>query len=208
MALDHQKISGLVFGEKRVNNTTYSSYAGFTFIELVIVIALLALLASIGIPPMLRMTPEYRRTEFVRRLNALLDGALSHAISAATVTQIVCDFQKKQIQLWADTGRKTAQGAPVYAPLELPYIETVYDIPAGLEFKNFYINGSDEMHKKGRQTTEQVWFFIMPDGIAQEVIINIKDTNDIERFAEGESLSLVLNPFTVRFAEYETFQKP
>jgi len=64
---------------------------------------------------------------------------------------------------------------------------------------NFYIKAIDEA---GHKSLKTAWFFIQPQGTAQEVIINIKDEET------GDERGMVLNPFTVHFTVYETFQSP
>ena len=56
--------------------------------------------------------------------------------------------------------------------------------------------------------TENIWFFVMPDGVCQEVIVNIVDQPENQSEKEGKQFSVVLNPFTAQCVMYDTFQKP
>ena len=47
----------------------------------------------------------------------------------------------------------------------------------------------------------------MPDGMAQDVIINLVDTKDFLPDESARPVGLVLNPFSVQLKEYDTFQK-
>jgi len=47
----------------------------------------------------------------------------------------------------------------------------------------------------------------MPDGLSQDVIINFIDSQDPLPDGKMRQIGLVLNPFTVQFKEYDSFQK-
>ena len=74
------------------------------------------------------------------------------------------------------------------------------------QIKQFNIEGFDEMSRYGvgRKTTE-MWFYIMPDGLTQEVTINALDTKDLKN-NKPRPFSLVLSPFSAIFKYYDTFQ--
>ena len=61
------------------------------------------------------------------------------------------------------------------------------------------------MAREGRQTTE-LWFFIVPEGLAQDVVINLLDMRDKDR-GKAKQVGLVLNPFAAQFKSYDSFQK-
>ena len=88
-------------------------------------------------------------------------------------------------------------------------MKTTVAIPASFSFKQFFVEGYDEIGKYGvGKKLESLWFFIVPDGLSQSVIINIvnkKEKGTAERF---RPIGLVLNPFMVQFKAYDTFQKP
>jgi len=55
--------------------------AGFTFLELVVVVGILALLFSISVPSLKGLTPKYRLRTAARELGSTLEGARLSAIS-------------------------------------------------------------------------------------------------------------------------------
>jgi hypothetical protein len=63
------------------------------------------------------------------------------------------------------------------------------------------------MAKFTKSKTEEMWFYVIPGGMAQDVIINFIDTKDLYNNAP-RSVGLVLNPFSAQFKIYDTFQKP
>ena len=48
----------------------------------------------------------------------------------------------------------------------------------------------------------------MPDGIAQPVVINLRDLASSEKYHDTGEYSLVLNPFAAQFKLYESFKQP
>ncbi len=78
--------------------------------------------------------------------------------------------------------------------------------PKNLEIKNFYVEGSDEMERIAGRPDGKIWFFVVPSGLAQNVIINFIDTLDRVN-NKPRTIGLVLNPFSAQFKVYDTFQK-
>ncbi len=174
-----------------------------------VAIAIIALLATITIPNLWRMQPSYERKEFIAALNALTLYGKQNAITNYKLHQVSVDFDKKQIELLYDTGEKDTKGEIAYKPVASGYLNSVIPIPESLDIQNFYIDGTgfDEMAKfKGRKTGA-VWFYIVPEGLAQEVVINLLDTKNTLYNGKPRQVGLVLNPFTAQFKEYDSFQK-
>lgn len=181
--------------------------AGFTFIELVIALAILALLGTIVIPNLMPARPGYERKAFVAQLNGMMNATAAGAIADGVVYQLFFDVKNKFITIRKDSGRTDSKGEPVFVDADIPYGTVTIAIPEGYQFKNFFIEGADEVGGKASKTLE-IWFFVVPTGLCQSVIINLFDTLDTARFEQGEPMSLVLNPFTAQFVYHETFQKP
>lgn len=58
----------------------------------------------------------------------------------------------------------------------------------------------------GRDTGE-TWFYVVPDGMAQRVTINMTDSQDIDSGGRPAKIGLVLNPFNAQFTAYDTFKR-
>lgn len=174
-------------------------------IELVIALAIIALLATIIVPNLAPVRPEYQRKAFIEQLNGLMNLAAAGAISDGVVHQLFFDIKNKVILVRKDTGRKEKNEA-IFAPIQVPYGEAQLAIPDGYVFRNFYIEGNDELRRQG--ATTEVWFFVTPSGLTQTAVINIIDSLDTSRSEQGEIMGLVLNPFTAQFTRYDTLQKP
>lgn len=198
MAKVHHKVSGSVFG----NNKN-----GFTIIELLITIAIIALLAAVVVPNLMRSQPGYERKSFIAGLNGLLKYAQGNAIITYTNQQIVLELEHRIVELRAQTDKKDAKGDSVYQKVQGKYINTTVKIPEHIEVKNFIIEGFDEMHKSTIQKTREVYFFIVPEGLTQEVTMNFVDKKDRLYNDKPRAIGLVLNPFTAQFKEYDSFQK-
>ena len=56
-------------------------------------------------------------------------------------------------------------------------------------------------------TTQRVWFYLMPQGLAQSVVINMIDRSDTTKVPKGQPVGLVLNPLSVQFRAYNAFQQ-
>src|SRR2546428_6968481 len=95
-----QKKSILVFG---INNILYfakaskSTKAGFTLLELLITIAIIAMLSAIIVPNLQRATPRYEREAFVARFNTLVQYGWQQSLVTHKVQRITVDIGKKII---------------------------------------------------------------------------------------------------------------
>jgi prepilin-type N-terminal cleavage/methylation domain-containing protein len=172
--------------------------AGFTFVELVIALALLALLAVVVVPRFVTKKTE-PLGEFTHKLNVLLQLGYSNALATGKIHRVLFDRKNNRVELAIAGTERTASGELQFTPLASRYLNSFIDWPINFELDNFYINNKDELVGG---PTPKVWFFIMPDGLAQEVIINMRD------LAHEKNRGLVLNPFTVQFTSYDTYQKP
>jgi prepilin-type N-terminal cleavage/methylation domain-containing protein len=181
---------------------------GFSIIEIVVALAIIALLATIIVPNFVGVKPWYVRKQFVAQLNALLLFARQHAIVTNKIQKVDFDFGERKVRLFSEIEKE--KGKLEFKLVTSSYINPMVEIPDSLEIKNFYIAGSgfDEMTKfAGTRAKGGVWFYLVPEGISQEVIINILDSKDVMFNGKPRPIGLVLNPFTAQFKEYDTFQK-
>ena len=171
-----------------------------------VAIAIIALLATMIIPNLGVIRPEYQRKAFVQKLNSMMNLATAGSIADGRTYQLFFDIKNKLVSVRKDSGRKDSKNQAIFELVQVPYGDASFEIPDGYVFKNFYIEGADELRRHG--ATNEVWFFVTPSGLAQTVVINIIDTLDVSRSEQGEIIGLVLNPFTAQYSEYDTFQKP
>jgi len=179
---------------------------GFSLIEILISLVIMGIIGAIIMPNMRRTTPRYEREEFIARFNALTQLAWQQALIQTKVQQISVDIAKRTVTLLSATD-EMSRGEPVFKPTTGLTQDTSFVIPEQFEVKQFFIEGFDMMAKFSRSKTEEIWFYIVPEGMAQDVIVNFVDTKDLKD-NRPRQVGLVLNPFTAQFKIYDTFQKP
>jgi prepilin-type N-terminal cleavage/methylation domain-containing protein len=180
---------------------------GFTLIEVMMVIAILAIVMGLGLANMQQSTPRYERETFIARLNALLFLAWQNSIKSGRVHRVAFDFEARRIAIASETDVvDRATGDYVYQPLSRQYGRTEMTIPETLKIEQFVIEGYDEMRRRQGKKSAEAWFYLMPGGLTQEVVINMFDLKD-RREGKPRPIGLVLNPFSAQFDSYDTFQK-
>jgi len=182
-----------------------SSNRGFTLLEVLIVLAILGIMGTVVVPNLRGRDPATERKEFVARLNQFMTFAWYNGVVTDKVQKIVFDFEKQVIRL---EQQKMEEEKPsqetVYEPVTRAYTQTTLAWPKRYHVKNFLIEGFDEA--VGRKL-KKTWIFVVPDGLAQDVVMNIVDMSDVSQARKGAPFSLVLNPFTAHFKEYDNFQQ-
>ena len=183
---------------------------GFTFIEIIVVLAIMGLLMAVVVPNIQRFRPGYERNLFVTTVSALVQRAWQNALATHELHRVWFNIEQRTVVIQQATDKHNRAGEAIYQEISSEYIPASYTWPESLQIKDFFIDGTDFMHAPGTAGVKihEVWFYIYPDGSCQEVIINIFDTADTTESEAGTRLSLVLNPFSARFTQYGTFQHP
>lgn len=180
---------------------------GFSLLELMIVIAIIGVLGTIIMPNIQRTTPRYEREVFIARFNSLVQYGWQQSLLTHKMHRITVDVGKKLITLTTDSGERDRSGEIVFKPIENAVDDTECALPENIVIKQFFIEGFDMMTKFARSKTASVWFYIVPEGMVQNVVINFVDTKDLQD-DQLRQVALVLNPFTALFKTYDAFQKP
>ena len=186
----------------------HSLHSGFSFLQLVIVIAIIALVGLVVVPNYSKRVPLAQRREFYESFNAIVRQAWARSLQTGHVHKILCNLKDCTVALEEQVIVADKDGKPVFAPVALSYFAKKYEWPDYFEIKQFYVEGIDEIAKHNPENVmEDIWFFVVPEGMAQEVIINFVDTRETSNLFENQA-SLVLNPFRVQFQMYEEFKNP
>ncbi len=180
--------------------------SGFSFIEVIVYIGIFALLIGLGLSVMQRPKPDAERNMFIVQLNTLMGLAWKLGLQTGHLQRINWNLKKRTITLASETDtadNKTDE--PTFKPLLAKWGVMQIAIPKTIKIEQFFIEGFDEISKyRGSQNTEN-WFYLAPNGLTQEVTINILDLKDtLEK--KPKPFGLVLNPFNAQFEVYDSFQ--
>lgn len=160
---------------------------------------IIGLMATIIVPNLQQQIPGYQRKAFIAELNNLLALGWQNALITQKAHRVFFDIKKEIIRLEIEEPAAVTTG---FKPVPQTYKKTFYEIPPNIEIKDFFLDGVNEYRPDREVLT--FWFFIVPEGMSQEVVINMIDTSG----AAPVKIGLVLNPFTVQLKEYDSFQKP
>lgn len=182
---------------------------GFTLLEILVAVAIIGLTAALVIPNFMGRTAKYARRETIAKLNALTNFAWRNALIDNKIYKVNFNLKAGQpsiISIEVETGIYE-KGEPTFKSVDRAYTDTEFEWPEHLEIKQFLIEKFDEMSRFRGRKTESVWFYIMPDGLTQDVIINLVDIKDEMSDGRPRPVGLVLNPFSAQFKVYDSFQK-
>lgn len=185
------------------------SFPGFSLIGVMISIALLGIIGLIVVPNYKSRVPLYERKKFISTLNAVAKKAAIKSLETGHPHKILFNLSDRTIKIQERTDKKNEAQEYIFKDIRTSYVKSSYRWSDTFAIENFYVEGVDEIgrHSSGNQM-EDVWFFVMPEGMAQEAIINFRDKNDTINDTEGLKKGLVLNPFSVEFLEYNDYQHP
>ena len=185
-----------------------SSKSGFSLIELMIVVAIMGVMATIVVPYLSPDNSEQERQEFVSKLNLFMTSAWYNSLTTGKIHRVVIDLQAAQMFIEIQADEKTGQSESKYELVQIDYNENIFAWNREqFKFKDVYINDKNVMFAD-EGSSDKTWFYIVPDGLAQNVIFNFRDVKESKYLGEVSNYSLVLNPFSVQFKLYESFQKP
>lgn len=179
---------------------------GFSFTQLIFVVAIIGVMSVVVIPNLFKRTPFYKQKVFVTSLNAFMAEAWQRGLTTQRIQKIVFDLNQRKVMLEQETDQHEKQP---FVPVTVEYAPAAPSWPEEWEVRQFFVQGTDLMASQANQRhTDTVWFFVLPGGLAQEVIINMVYLANKQTDFEGKKNALVLNPFTVQFKVYDEFQNP
>jgi type II secretory pathway pseudopilin PulG len=191
-----------------IHKTKYISRlsTGFSLLQIVIAIFIIGLLMTIVIPNLRPRIPRHEREQFVAQLNSLMQFAWQQAVITHKKHAITFNFERRTIAVLEETDQKKQDGTPVFRPVKGQFMRSLITWPENLQIKEFFLEGDDLLKKFVGRATGEVDIYLVPEGLAQDVIINMIDTKE-KVGGRPKQMGLVLNPFSAQFKVYGTFQK-
>ncbi|QQR53652.1 hypothetical protein IPH25_02185 [bacterium] len=183
--------------------------SGIAVLDLVFALAVLALIAVLAVPNVGRLMPGYKRRQFLSSVETVVNIGWQQALVTRSIHKVLFDLQEGIIVLERATDNLNQKGELEFTRAQVSGVLTRCEIPPFIEIKQFFIEGFDEIARyQGNKNAARVWFFLVPEGMAQKVVINMFDNGSKDEKGNPRSIGLVLNPLTARFYVYDEFQKP
>ena len=143
------------------------------------------------------------KKRFFSNFNSLIIDTMFQAIVTKKVHQIFFDFDHQKVMVKKHNSKIDEKNKHLqFEPVDKNLFNSQIELPQTLTVRNFFVEKKDEI--KSGMKMHDAWFYIMPDGSSQPVVINIDDDSD-EREAK---FSISINPFYSQASLHDTFQKP
>ncbi len=191
-----------VLEELQVTALMHGKNSGFSLLELLVVMFLIGIMTTFALQLYRNVKPAYKQEQFADNVRTLLAIAWQGALASGKIHRLYFDLTKRVMLVEMQTNEPYEE-KELFAPVMRSYDQAQFTWSKSIVIKQFYIQGMESMYKPGIKT-EAIWFYVMPDGMVQEIIINIEETVDDSKLP----LSIVINPFTAQLSTYDTFQKP
>ena len=172
--------------------------SGFSLLEILIVLLMISLFGAF-VAPTFMTKKSVAKQKFIAEFATLMQDTLYQAISTKSIHQVYFDFDNNVIIAKEQNSQK--QDSNKHKNFSDTFIDKVHISPQ-FTFHNFYIQATDEVQQG--KVLHDAWFYIMPDGTSQAVIMNIEDNSQ----DPSKQFSITINPFYSQVQADETFQKP
>lgn len=180
-----------------------SKQLGISFIEILIILTLISVATSFVIPRFLNNKPRSAQKKFFTEFNTLIGDTVLQAVKNKTVYQIYFDLNKHKIIIKKYNEKIEEDNKHLkfeIVPKDI-FLNEI-DLPSAFSIQNFFVQGKDEFSPRIKMN--DAWFYIMPDGNSQAVIININDDSDNRE----TKFSITINPFYSQVKLHDAFQTP
>ena len=198
---------------QKMNGSALKNKPGFSLIEMLMVLGLIMIISSLVMPSLRRRPDKYERQLFIDRLNGVVAAARHQSMISLMPHRIVFKLGSKGAATWIDQvwiegpgplKQKDRDGNWVYERISSRRDTDHMGQQKRFRLRQFKIEDHDELQRyadkpgsSGNQTGE-IWFFVVPDGLTQEVQLEVVDSAPMVRVSD-KRMVLTLNPFTGRF---------
>lgn len=176
---------------------------GISFIEILVILLLISIATSFVIPRFLSNKPRAAQKKFFTEFSTLLSDTVFQAVTNKTVYQIYFDLNKQIIMIKKYNPKIMTDNKHLkFEPIPKDVFKNQISLPSTFSIKNFFVQDKDEFTSGMKM--DDAWFYVMPDGNSQAVIINMNDDSDDRE----TKFSITINPFYSQVTLHDTFQKP
>lgn len=176
---------------------------GVSFIEILVLLLLISLFASFAIPRFIGGRKGAPQKQFFTLFATLISDSVYQAVTTKKIHQIYFDLAGKEIlvKIYHPMPDETDKHKQFKFASSESFNNKIR-LPNSFILRNFYMTGEELL--KGGSITNDAWFYVMPDGTSQPVIINIEDENE----TANNLFSITVNPFYSQVKLHDTFSKP
>jgi prepilin-type N-terminal cleavage/methylation domain-containing protein len=160
-----------------VNRATPS--AAFTLIEVLLVVVVIGIMATMTIPRLTRKPPTAEWETVLDELNNLVYYARQKAISSQQVYRLHFESTGKlhdivQVEIEKDNPEKPGQ--KLYLPEKSYYFNPIYKFPAEITIQAVY-HGKKNMLE---EHNNHAYCYIIPNGLVQDISLHLERTQEEE----------------------------
>ncbi|MGA9530673.1 MAG: prepilin-type N-terminal cleavage/methylation domain-containing protein [Candidatus Babeliales bacterium] len=183
-----------------------SNKQGFGLIEILVTLTLVVLLSTMLVPR-IRITRKHEQKHLVAQLEALTQFARRNALITGLYHKITFDLEAKTIYLTQQKKVSPPEEEPTFQAVRRSFITTSITLPPHINVAQFYIDDKDEIKQyESLQAAQKLWFFISPQGVTQNVLINFYENTQQAQKDNVNQCSLIINPFSGTWKLYDFFQ--
>jgi len=162
----------------------------FTVIELLIVVFIVGLGASMVVPRLLRRSPSTEWTTIRGELNNMLYFARQEAITSQKVHRLVFNQKQRLVTVEVDSGEEKP-GVHTYEVASSYYFTTNYTLPEEVSFTTIKL-GKIDLFEENKGVA---YCYVVPHGLVQDIQVTLR-----RKAQDGESVCVFhVSPFLGKF---------